>query len=589
MLPVRSLIPLLAAVALAPAASTPAASAATDAGMESAGVRDIIVAREAGLTRSERRAVRARVDGVLVDTLRLADTEVIRVPADAVASALAELNADPDVRFAELDAPIRASTADEYWPLLWGLSNTGQNVFGKVGTADADIDAEDAWQTTTGAGVVVAVADSGVDLAHPDLASQIAGNPRERGAGREANGVDDDGNGLIDDWQGWDFVTGAAEADGQHGKDNTPGDADGHGTHVSGTIAAVADNGEGVVGVAPGARILPLRVLNADGTGTTSALVEAFDYAGDLGVRVVNASLGGERESLAVRDVMRAHPATVFVTAAGNRGADVDLVGEYPCASAAPNVLCVGASDNQDVRDEYSNYGDATVDVFAPGVDIASTYLTSDLQCAGYCYETGTSMAAPHAAGAAALVAAVYPALDGSAIRQQLIATADPRPGLPSVARGRVNAATAVRAPAPVTPTPTPTPAPALPPAPSPTPAPAPSPVVEAPRPDGLPGGTVPDTRPAPPRLSTPRRTVALRGRSVAVTIRSSLTLRATIELTRRGSRASLHRRSARLKAGVSTIRLARHLPGRTLRAGRYTVTVSAPGAADLKITLLVA
>ncbi len=99
----------------------------------------------------------------------------------------------------------------------------------------------------------------------------------------------------------------------------------------------------------------------------------------------------------------------------------------------------------------------------------------------------------------------------------------------------------------------------------------------------------MPDTRPAPPRLSTPRRTVALRGRSVAVTIRSSLTLRATIELTRRGSRASLHRRSARLKAGVSTIRLARHLPGRTLRAGRYTVTVSAPGAADLKITLLVA
>ena len=164
-----------------------------------------------------------------------------------------------------------------------------------------------AWQRSEGLGVTVAVVDTGINADHEDLTGQLASTKAEL---EGVPGIDDDRNGYVDDVQGWDFI----------GRDNVAQDGSGHGTHVAGTLAAAGGNGLGVVGVAPRAKVLPLRVLGDDGKGTMSAVASAFDYAGDLGVRVVNASVGGAY-SAAVRTAIAAHPDTLYVVAAGNDAA----------------------------------------------------------------------------------------------------------------------------------------------------------------------------------------------------------------------------------------------------------------------------
>ena len=214
---------------------------------------EIVVMRDGGLTRAERADA-----GVSAEReLPLADVEV--VSADDRPAALAALNADPDVAWAEPNRPRRISS-DPLAGVLWGLNNTGQSVWWRRGTPDADIDAPQAWAVSRGAGVVVGVVDTGVDAGHPDLASRLV--------------------------PGHDFVE----------DDEDPQDGHGHGTHVAGTIAA-AENGVGVIGVAPEARIMPLRVLDASGGGNSADVAAAFAYAGDRGVRVVNASLGSDYPS----------------------------------------------------------------------------------------------------------------------------------------------------------------------------------------------------------------------------------------------------------------------------------------------------
>ncbi len=383
---------------------------------------NIIVRRAPGLARSERADLRRDARVKLVDSLSLPDTELVRATQDT-GDALAELNADPDVAYAELDRPIGALTNDTYFSQLWALQNTGQ--FG--GLAGHDMDVPDAWQTTTGDGVTVAVVDTGVDATAADLAGQIAGNASDI----PGNGVDDDRNGFVDDAQGWDFIDG----------DNEPDDENAHGTHVSGTIAALADNGVGVAGVAPGAHVLPLRALDADGHGTDSTIAEAFDYAGDMGARIVNASLGGVGGSQTLTDAMASHPDTLYVVAAGNDSLDTDVTAYAPCTSSAANVVCVGASNNRDARASFSNFGATTVDLFAPGVTIESTWPGGT-----YKFLNGTSMAAPHVAGEAALALAADPAATTAQLKAALIDSADPVEGLSglSVAGGRANAARAV-------------------------------------------------------------------------------------------------------------------------------------------------
>src|SRR4051812_19435733 len=273
---------------------------------------DIIVQRAPGLDGAERQALRADAGVKLVETLPIERTEL--VSAADPAKALAALQADDDVVYAEADRRVRLTStmSDPAFGMLWALQNTGQaDEAGQFGTAGDDIDATSAWDQTEGAGVTVAVVDTGILAAHVDLVDQIASNAAEVGG---SPGVDDDHNGYIDDVHGWDWVQ----------RDNVPQDAHGHGTHVSGTIAAEGNNHFGVVGVAPQAKILPLRVLDASGRGWMSDIASAFDYAGDMGVRIVNASLGGAY-SQALEDVIADHPGTLYVVAAGNDAADSDV------------------------------------------------------------------------------------------------------------------------------------------------------------------------------------------------------------------------------------------------------------------------
>jgi subtilisin family serine protease len=483
-----------ATVLVAAPAAAQAADGVPDAGaLERAGVQDIVVQRVAGLDRTERAEVRADADVRLQDTLSLPDTEVVRAAPGQLTEALDALNADPSVVYAEPDAPVHATT-DARFAEQWSLRNTGQRILGQTGVADADIDAPEAWSLgATGAGVTVAVVDTGINLTHPDLAAQIATNPGETGAGRETNGIDDDHDGYVDDWRGWDFVA----------NDNVPSDENGHGTHVSGTIAAAQD-AVGVSGVAPGARILPLRVLDATGSGSSSAVAAAFDLAGRMGIPVVNASLGSSGVSNAERSAIQAHPNTLYVVAAGNDGHDDDVTPTYPCALPPANVVCVGATDNRDARASFSNVGATSVDLFAPGVSVLSSYQS------GYAYMSGTSMATPHVAGTLALMRQAAPTLNSAQLKQGLLDGAERKANLAglSVTGARLNAEAAivsVRSVAGLPPLvaydPVPAdPAPATP-APS-TPAPSPSPAPVRPAP-GKP--TPPTPRTAPSRPAAPR------------------------------------------------------------------------------------
>jgi thermitase len=367
----------------------------------------IIVKREAGLGAAERADLRADVGAHLVDVLRLPETEVVVVPGDEADDALAALNADPDVVYAEPDRIRTAFAApnDQLWPLMWGLANSGQGPFD--GTPGADIRVLDAWLYGQGAGQTVGVVDSGVDLGHADLAGQIAAGGRN-------------------------FVPGAASGD--------VSDLVGHGTHVSGIIAAQANNSIGVVGVAPEATVLPLRVFSSGGGAYDSRIAQAFNYAGDLGLRVVNASLGGEGPSQTLSNAIGMHPNTLYVTAAGNDGRDARLVS--PCNVPQPNVICVGASDYNDQRARFSNYGATSVDLFAPGVDISSTWPSN-----AYVFLDGTSMAAPHVSGEAALLLGARPSLATQQLKDLIMASVDSRPVLSGLAvtGGRANAGAAFR------------------------------------------------------------------------------------------------------------------------------------------------
>ncbi|MEE9120552.1 MAG: S8 family serine peptidase, partial [Syntrophobacteria bacterium] len=262
---------------------------------------------------------------------------------------------DPDVEYVEPNYLRYATTSpdDTFFSNLWGLNNAG----------DTDIDAPEAWDITTGSSsVMVAVIDSGVDYNHPDLAANIWTNPGEIAG----NGIDDDGNGKIDDVRGWDFVD----------DDNDPIDSDDHGTHVAGTIAAVGNNGTGITGVSWSAQIMPLRFLDAFGSGSVADAIEAIDYAIDKGAKIINASYGSYTFSTAERDaIARARNGGIlFVAAAGNDNWNNDSVTKhYPSSYNLANIIAVAATDQSDSRASFSNYGVTSVDVAAPGTSIFST------------------------------------------------------------------------------------------------------------------------------------------------------------------------------------------------------------------------
>jgi subtilisin family serine protease len=285
-------------------------------------------------------------------------------PGETVAEAIKKYSDDPNVEYAEPNYIVHAlaTPLDTSYGELWGLHNTGQPVNGTVGTSDADMDAPEAWDITTGdSGVVIAVIDSGVAWDHPELAGNIWTNAGET----PSNGIDDDGNGYVDDINGWDFCD----------NDNDPMDFFGHGTHVAGTIAGVGNNNRGITGVMWTARIMPLRFLDASGSGDTADAISAIDYAIANGASVLNNSWGGGGFSQALQDAIeRSNSAgTVFVAAAGNDGLDNDLIPAYPASFTVANIISVAATDQNDNLALFSNYGATTVDVGAPGVNTYST------------------------------------------------------------------------------------------------------------------------------------------------------------------------------------------------------------------------
>ena len=341
-----------------------------------------------------------------------ADLRIVGVGDSGVPAALEAARRDPRVLYAEPDYVIRAETApnDPRFGELWGLNNVGQG----SGTAGADIGATAAWSRSTGSGdVVVAVLDSGVDYTHPDLASNIWANPGEV----PGNGIDDDGNGYVDDVRGWDFVN----------RDNNPMDDNSHGTHVAGTIGARGNNNLGVTGVSWDVSIMPLKVLDHYGNGSISAAIDAIGYAWRNGAVISNSSWGGIFSSQALRDAIQTAGTSadhLFVAAAGNSGTVMDApnaVKFYPAAYDLPNILSVAASDRNDQLAGFSNSGWLSVDLAAPGVDILST-----MPGGGYGSKSGTSMAAPHVAGAAALLRADDPTMGAGRIKATLMGSVDP-------------------------------------------------------------------------------------------------------------------------------------------------------------------
>lgn len=308
---------------------------------------------------------------------------------------------------------------------LWGLKNIGQqDSERKTGIAGTDISAEQAWDITTGSkDVIVAVIDTGVDYTHEDLKGNMWTNEAEF---KGSPGVDDDGNGIIDDIYGASFVD-AAKPTGN------PLDDHGHGSHCSGTIGAIGDDGKGIVGVAWNVRIMGVKFLSASGSGSLDGALKSIDYATRMGAKILSNSWGGGGYSETLKQAIeRSHAAgTLFVAAAGNESNNNDANPTYPATYDVPNVLSVAAVDNRGQIASFSNYGKTKVHVGAPGVNIYSSIIKG-----GYDSWSGTSMATPHVSGMAVLLASNEPNLSNVEMKQRIIATSKPVPGLRGKARG---------------------------------------------------------------------------------------------------------------------------------------------------------
>lgn len=290
----------------------------------------------------------------------------------------------------------------------WALNNSGAD----GGSDRADIDAIKAWATSKGSDdVVVAVVDSGVDYGHPDLKNNIWTRPRNIAA------YSDDELGTFDDVHGFSAVD----------KLGDPMDDNGHGTHCAGIIGAEGDNGIGIAGINWHVKIMPLKYLDRNGVGTTEDAIEVINYAIDrkkagVNLRVINASWGSTEHSQALEDTIRAagEAGILFVAAAGNDGTDNDEIPHYPSNFDLPNIISVAAVDRNDRLTAFSNFGERSVHIAAPGKDILSTYLNGE-----YRVLSGTSMAAPYVTGVAALIVAADPNISMSALRSRLLRSVD--------------------------------------------------------------------------------------------------------------------------------------------------------------------
>ena len=336
---------------------------------------------------------------ILKDYTIVPGLTLVKLPPGAlVPVSVSVLKQSSSVKYAEPDYQrSRFLTPDDrLFAQQWGMNNTGQN----GGTVGADISAFDAWDIGIGSNsVIVAVTDTGIDYTHPDLAANMWVNTAELNG---QTGVDDDGNGYVDDIYGYDV----ADSDGN------PLDNNFHGTHVAGTIGAVGNNSRGVAGVCWNIKLMAVKIFPNAFAGTYDNWeIAGIEYAVKNHADVMNASWGGTDFSQSLKDAIDAAGAAgiLFVAAAGNDSVDNDSIPHYPASYTSDNIIAVMSTDRNDAVSSFSCFGRISVDLAAPGSEIISTfptYRTQDMNDAGFStdYETisGTSMAAPHVTGACA-------------------------------------------------------------------------------------------------------------------------------------------------------------------------------------------
>jgi subtilisin family serine protease len=392
---------------------------------------EILVKFRSGAPKSSRNAAHSAHGFRLVQRFRRFQIDHVSIPEGwTVQEALTAYRVQDDVEYVEPNYH-RYATATPNDPSFWRLWGLDK------------IECPEAWDTQQGdPNVVVAVVDSGADLDHEDLLNNIWQNRGEDWSGTTPgyNGIDDDNNGKIDDYYGWDFVN----------DDNDPDDDNAnsyHGTHVSGTIGAEGNNGIGVSGLNWQASLMVLKILDENGDGFVANEIKAVEYAIDNGAHIINASFSGEGYSHNERNVLwdAGNAGILVVAAAGNDSRDHDLMPVYPSGYDLSNIISVGATDHDDVLASFSNYGAASVDIAAPGVSIYSTEAGDSYQ-----YLSGTSMATPHVSGLAALIRAVNPGFTYGEVTDRILNGVDVVADLMGNVRmaGRINANNSLNPPA---------------------------------------------------------------------------------------------------------------------------------------------
>lgn len=411
---------------------------------------EIIVKYKKGQMSASQALHRVTNSTVIKRFTMIPETEVIKLSGGmSVRDGIMRYMSDTSVEYAEPNY-IRGLSKipnDTYFNQQWALLNTGQF----NGTPNSDIKATWAWDINTGnSNIVIGIIDTGMAYNHPDLIANRWVNEAEN----PDNGIDDDGNGKIDDRFGWDFTrcarfnpdTGFCSTPKTPDKD--PMDDNGHGTHVVGIIGASGDNGTGISGVMWNVRLMPLKILNADGEGSVADEIAAIDYVvmmkqRGVDIKAINASFSGGTYSTAEFDAIRRvnDAGILFVTAAGNGGDDEigdnnDNVPSYPGNYNLPNIVSIAATDQNDHLAVFSNYGLNTVHGAAPGVHVLSIVPT------GFNYYSGTSMATPHVTGLVGLLYSQYPWFSASQIKSTILRYVDTLPSLSGkiMSGGRINA-----------------------------------------------------------------------------------------------------------------------------------------------------
>lgn len=356
---------------------------------------EILVKYRSGVSPKTKDQIETKSRAQRIESLASFQITRLKVPKDQVHSKIKELERQKEVLYAEPNFIKRfyAQPNDPQFKQQWGLHNTGQKISGIFGAPDADIDALQGWARSRGStNVKIAVVDTGIQWSHPDLKKNIWSNDLEI----PNNDIDDDLNGYVDDTHGWDFFY----------EDNTTYDGveDFHGTHVAGIIGASANNSLGISGINWSTSIMPVKFIGDGGFGTVYGEIKALDYAAANGAKIINASYGSYDYSKAEFEAIQKlrSKGILFVAAVGNSADNNDASPAYPANYGLSNIISVGASNNKDNRASFTNSGANSVDIFAPGANIISTYPSDK-----YAYLTGTSMAAPFVTGAAGLISSL--------------------------------------------------------------------------------------------------------------------------------------------------------------------------------------